>query len=314
LAAKKGLVTGAAGFIASHVVDALIRDGYEVVAVDDLTTGRRENVNPSARFIHMDIRDPRLAQVFDEERPNYVNHHAAQISIQTSLREAVRDADINILGSLLLLEYARKSEVEKFIYISSGGAIYGEPRYLPCDEEHPIQPLSPYGASKCAFEPYLFMYKELYGLDFTTLRYANIYGPRQDPFGEAGVVAIFTERMLQGKEVIINGSGEQERDFVYVDDAVKANLLSLERGGGEVFNIGSGIGTSVNRMFALLKEITGYERPPTHGPPKEGEVFKIYLSAAKAREGLGWRPKIPLEEGLAGTVAYFKEQAGEEAT
>ncbi len=297
------LVTGGAGFIASHVVDAYIADGHEVVIVDDLSTGHRENLHPQARFYEMDIRDPALADVFAAERPEVVNHHGAQMSVRVSVDEPLRDASINVIGSLNLFECARQAGVRKVIYISTGGAAYGEPRYLPCDEGHPIDPLCPYGISKHTPEHYLALYERLYHLDYTVLRYPNVYGPRQDPHGEAGVVAIFAGKMLRGEPVVINGSGEQERDFVAIGDIAAANLAALWHGDGEIINLGSGCGTSVIKIFAALAEITGYCQSPLFGPEKSGEVFKIYLTGDKARLLLRWRPTVSLGKGLAMTVA-----------
>ena len=305
----KILVTGGAGFIGSHVVDALIERGHEVAVVDDLSTGKREHLNPRARFYHLDIRDAKgLEEVFAAERPEIVNHQAARANVRESLEKPVLYAEVNVIGSLNLLELSRKYGVEKFIYASTGGAVYGEPEYLPADEAHPINPLDPYGASKHFVEHYLYLYGVNYGLRYTILRYPNVYGPRQDPYGEAGVVAIFTGQMLRGEQAVINGSGEQERDFVYVGDVVEANLRALDRGDGGIYNLGWGFGTSVNEIFARLKEITGYEKEAVHGPPKKGEVFKICLDATKARRELGWVPRISLDEGLRMTVEYFRRK------
>jgi len=297
------LVTGGAGFIASHVVDAYIAAGHDVAIVDDLSTGHRANLNPNARFYEIDIRDPALSDVFEREQPEIVNHHGAQMSVRVSMNEPLRDASINVLGTLNLLECARCSGTQKVIYISTGGAAYGEPRYLPCDEDHPIDPLCPYGISKHTPEHYLALYHRLYGIDFTVLRYPNVYGPRQDPHGEAGVIAIFAGQMLRGERVVINGTGEQERDFVAVRDITTANLAALSLGGGQIINLGSGHGTSVNEIFAALAEIIGYPQPPLFGPTKSGEVFKIYLTGGKANNLLHWRPTIALDAGLAETVA-----------
>lgn len=303
----KILVTGGAGFIGSHVVDLYLEHGHEVVVVDDLSTGRLSNLNPAATFYEMDIRSPALADVFEAERPDIVNHHAAQMDVRRSVADPIFDADVNILGSLNLLECARRYGVQRFVYISTGGAVYGEPRYLPCDEEHPIHPICQYGASKHTVEHYLYMYQVNYGLPYTVLRYPNVYGPRQDPQGEAGVVAIFIGRMLANENVTINGDGEQERDFVYVADCARANLLALEDvGPAEVYNLGSGRGTTVNQIFAALREVIGYQKPPHHGPPKLGETRRIYLEAIRARERLGWAPQVSLEEGLARTVEFFR--------
>jgi UDP-glucose 4-epimerase len=305
----KVLVTGGAGFIGSHVVDAYLEQGHQVVVVDDLSTGKRENVDSRARLYAVDIRDEELEEVFAVEKPDIVNHHAAKASVRESMIEPVLYADVNVLGSLNLLEQSRKHEVRKFIYISTGGAVYGEPEYLPADEAHPIHPLDPYGVSKAGFEHYLPLYRTHYGLPFTVLRYANVYGPRQDPLGEAGVVAIFTGQMLAGEQAVINGSGEQERDFVYVGDAARANVLSLDRGDGGIYNIGTGIGTSINEIFAELKGATGYDLPEVHGPPKAGEVFKVYLGVDKAARELDWQPVVNLRKGLDLTVEYFRAQA-----
>jgi UDP-glucose 4-epimerase len=304
----KVLVTGGAGFIGSHVVDALVEAGHEVVIVDDLSTGRASNINPRARFYQMDIRDPHLSEVFEQERFDIVNHHAAQMDVRKSVADPLFDADVNIRGSLNLLECARKSGVRKIVYISTGGAVYGEPEYLPCDEAHPVNPICPYGASKHTVEHYLYMYRVLYGLAYAVLRYPNVYGPRQDPNGEAGVVAIFIGQMLAGKQPTIFGSGEQERDFVYVGDCARANLLAMEDHVQGIFNIGSGRGTTINQIYALLSEITGYRRPPVYGPPRAGETFRIFLDATKARREMGWAPQVSLEEGLRRTVAYFRTQ------
>ena len=303
----KVLVTGGAGFIGSHVVDAYLEDGYEVVIVDDLSTGRLANINPGAKFIQMDIRDPRLSEVFERERPDYVNHHAAQMDVRRSMVEPLFDAQVNVVGSLNLLECSRKYAVKRFVYISTGGAVYGEPEYLPCDEAHPIQPICPYGASKHTVEHYLYMYAFNYSLEYTVLRYPNVYGPRQDPYGEAGVVAIFCGQMLKEEQVVINGDGEQRRDFVYVGDCARANLLALTvPHPSGIFNLGSGHGTTVNAIFCELKAITGYSRDAQHGPEKLGETRTIYLDARKAREELSWAPQVGLREGLELTVEYFR--------
>jgi len=303
----KVLVTGGAGFIGSHVVDTLVEAGHNVVVVDNLATGRLENLNPKAKFYQIDICSPELRQVFELERPDIIDHHAAQIDVRRSMVEPAFDAEVNILGGIKLLELAREFDVRKIIYISSGGAAYGEPIYLPCDEKHPVQPLCPYGASKYTFELYLYIYHESYGLDYTILRYPNVYGPRQDPYGEAGVVAIFTGQMLRGQPVTINGSGEQVRDFVHVRDCARANLMVLDKGSGRIFNLGVGQGTSINQIFAHLKEIVGYPHEAQYGPPKIGETFKIYLDANSAKKDIGWVPLIALKEGLRETVSYFRD-------
>jgi len=302
----KVLVTGGAGFIGSHVVDAYVENGWDVVVVDDFSTGREANVNPAAAFYRIDVRSPEIENVFERERPDVVNHHAGQIGVRRSLAEPLFDAEVNIIGSLNLIEMARKFDVKRFVYGSTGGAVYGEPEYLPCDEEHPVNPISQYGASKHTVEHYLYMYQYNYGLDYTVLRYSNVYGPRQDPHGEAGVVAIFTGQMLRDEQAVINGDGRQERDFVYVGDCARANLLAMEAGRNGIYNLGSGRGTSVNELFDLLRASTHYEKERVHGPAKTGETRRIFLTFDKARRELGWEPTVSLEEGLERTVAYFE--------
>ncbi len=305
------LVTGGAGFIGSHVVDAYIEAGHDVVVVDNLVTGKRTNVHPQARFYEVDIRDEEaMRRIFADEKPDIVNHQAALANVRESMEKPREYAEVNILGSIVLLELSRQFGVRKFIYASTGGAVYGEPQFLPVTEDHPINPLDNYGASKHAVEHYCYLYKANYGLDYTVLRYPNVYGPRQDPLGEAGVIAIFTGRMLRGEACIINGSGEQQRDFVYVGDVAWANVLALDKGSGEIYNLGWGRGVDINSLFRQLASVVGYTREPVYGPPKLGEVFRIYLDARKAREELGWVPCVPLDEGLERTVAYFREQEG----
>jgi UDP-glucose 4-epimerase len=303
----KVLVTGGAGFVGSHVVDRLLRAGHDVVVVDNLATGKRGSLNSEACFYEADIRDAdALARILDTERPEIVSHQAAQASVNVSMADPVRDAQANVLGSLNVLEACRRHGVRKLIYAGTGGAAVGEPKYLPVDEDHPVEPLSPYGASKHAVEHYCSLYRANWGLDTTILRYANVYGPRQDPLGEAGVIAIFTGRMLGDGEPVVNGTGEQERDYVYVGDVAEANLLALERGGGGMYHLGTGVGTSVNTIFDHLAELTGYARPRKHGPALSGEVFRIFLSIDRARRDLGWMPRVSLEEGLRITVESFR--------
>jgi UDP-glucose 4-epimerase len=303
----KVLVTGGAGFIGSHVVQEFIDHGYEVVIVDDLSTGRRSNLHPQAAFYQIDIRDPKLAEVFEKERPDFISHHAAQMDVRRSVAQPLFDADVNILGSINMIECAKRYGVKHFVYISTGGAVYGEPEYVPCDEKHPINPICQYGASKHTVEHYLFMYQVNYGLPYTVLRYPNVYGPRQDPHGEAGVVAIFTGQMLIGKPVVINGDGEQQRDFVYVADCARANRLAVEiEHPSGIYNLGMRKGTSVNEIFSTLKKIIRYPHEAAHGPAKVGETRFIYLDAAKAKQDLGWEPTLSLEEGLTHTVEYFR--------
>jgi UDP-glucose 4-epimerase len=245
--------------------------------------------------------------VFERERPEIVDHHAAQLDVSRSVAEPLFDADVNVRGTLNLLELARTFGTRKVVYISTGGAVYGEPRYLPCDEDHPIDPICQYGVSKHAVEHYLYVYRHLYGLDYTVLRYPNVYGPRQNPHGEAGVVAIFTGRMLAGQAVTINGTGQQERDFVYVADCARANVLALTKSSGGIYNLGSNRGVSVNLLFSLLANIIGYSSKPTMGPAKPGETFRIYLDGRRAQADLGWSAAVSLEQGLQLTVSYFRE-------
>ena len=301
----KVLVTGGAGFIGSHVVDAFVGAGHDVVVVDDLSSGRKENLNRKAVLRQVDIRSGELEQVFIEEHPDVVSHQAAKANVRESMEKPMLYADVNILGSLNLLEICRRHGVKKFIYASTGGACYGEPQYLPVDEDHPVNPLDPYGASKHHVEHYLHLYWLNYKLPYTILRYPNVYGPRQDPLGEAGVVAIFTGKMLKGEQAVINGSGEQERDFVYVGDVARANLLAVDAPTG-IYNIGSGAGTNINTIFAEIKRATGYRDEAVHGAAKLGEVCKIYLNADKANNELGWQPAVSLADGMQRTVVSFK--------
>ena len=300
------LVTGGAGFIGSHLVDRLLSLGHRVVVVDDLSTGRLQNLNKGATFYHTSVTYTGLEEIFGREQPTIVNHHAAQISVSESVKDPIKDAEVNIQGTLRLIELSRRNGVEKFIFPSSGGTIYGEPNSVPCDETHPINPLSPYALSKNVAEEYLNLYHHLYRLNHVVLRYGNVYGPRQNPHGEAGVVAIFALAMLEGKHPRINGTGEQERDFISVSDVVEANILAMKEGHGS-YNIGTGQGTSVNRIFELLKGITKYRGSPEYGPAKPAEVFKIGLDSAKFDKQFGWKPVVTMEDGLRTTVEYFRQ-------
>jgi len=300
------LVTGGAGFIGTHIVDEYIEAGHHVVAIDDLSTGHLENVNPKATFHKLDIRNPALKELFASGRFDIVNHQAARGNVRASMEDPMIYADVNVKGGINLLECCRHFGVKKIIYSSTGGCVYGELQYLPADEKHPIQPRDPYGASKASFELYLPVYKINYGLNYTILRYPNVYGPRQDPFGEAGVVSIFIGQMLRGIQAIVNGDGEQQRDFVFVSDVARANLLALEKGDGEVYNLGRGLGISINHIFGQLKEMTNYPLNKVHGPPKLGEVRYCYLSSDKVHRELDWIPQVNLEEGLRRTVEFFR--------
>lgn len=305
------LVTGGAGFIGSHVADACLAAGHQVAIVDDLSTGKPENLHKAAAFYQVDIRQAdRLDAVFGEFKPEVICHLAAKANVRESMEKPVLYAEVNVIGSLNLLELAKTYKCYKFIYASTAGAVYGEPEYLPVDENHPLNPLDPYGASKHHVEHYLYQYRRNYDLDYTVLRFPNVYGPRQDPFGEAGVVAIFALAMLQNRQPVIFGTGEQERDFVYVGDIARANVLALHAGSGEIYNLGSGIGVSINTIFRTLNELVNASCLEQHGPAKLGEVFKIYINSAKAAAGLGWVPTTPLRSGLEQTVNYFRTLAG----
>jgi len=301
----KILVTGGAGFIGSNVVDAYIEKGYEVIVVDDLSSGKKENLNKKAKFYNLDICDKSLEEVF-EEGIDIVNHHAAQVDVRKSIADPAFDARINIEGSLNILENCQKYKIKKIIFASSGGVIYGECGNLPPNEDSPISPISPYGVSKYAMECYLSAYEKIYGLKYTALRYGNVYGPRQDPYGEAGVVAIFSGKMLNNGEVNIFGDGEQVRDYVYVGDVAKANILCLENGNNEIFNIGTSKSTSVNRLFSEMKELTQYSKEAVYKPARAGELMRSSLDVGKAEQKLGWKAKVDIREGLKKTIEFFR--------
>ncbi|MBI4744686.1 MAG: SDR family oxidoreductase [Actinobacteria bacterium] len=300
----KILLTGGAGFIGSHITDELIKEGWDVVIIDNLSTGRRENLNPKAKFYQIDIQSSDLEKIFKEEKPDYVNHHAAQVSVRNSVSDPVYDAQVNILGTLNLLENCVKQQVKKIIFASSGGAIYGEQEKFPADENHTANPLSPYGTAKLSAEHYLYYYKANYGLNYIALRYSNVYGPRQDPYGEAGVVAIFMNRIIKNMQPVINGDGKQTRDFVYVKDVVDANIKALNTGDG-IFNIGTGVETSVNDLLGLIKDVSSAQIDEIYGPAKTGEQIRSVIDSSKADKVLGWEPQISLRDGLAKTFDYF---------
>ncbi len=302
----KILVTGGAGFIGSNIVDALVENGHDVVVVDNLYMGRLKNLNPKAKFYLLDLQAAEISKLFALEKFDVVYHEAAQMDVRRSVENPVFDASVNVLGTLNILQNAVQTGVKKVIFASTGGAVYGEQDYFPADEEHPTRPVSPYGITKLTVEKYLFFYKLTYGLEHVILRYANVYGPRQNPFGEAGVVAIFIEKMLTGGQPIINGDGKQTRDFVYVGDVVRANLLALEYPGSNTFNVGTGKETDVNTIFRELNKIIGQNLPEKHGPAKEGEQQRSVIDYSKIKNVLGWKPEITLEEGLRKTVDYFK--------
>ncbi len=307
-------VTGGAGFIGSNLVDAMLEEGHTVVVVDNLSTGKFENlfrVKDAARekrfaFFHMDIRDPAAAVAIQEQEADVVVHLAAQADVRRSVGNPVEDAEINILGTINLLQLCVKAGVKKFINTSSGGCIYGEPEFLPVSEDAPRRGASPYAVSKNAADLYLQYFGDAYGIAYTTLAHANVYGPRQNPFGEAGVAAIFGGKMLRGEAPVIYGDGEQTRDFVFVDDVVDAYMKSLHAGDGELLNIGTAKETSVNRLFSLTRELTGFEGDPVYKPPREGELHRTFLKVDKAQRVLGWTPRTSLEDGLARTVDWLR--------
>lgn len=304
------LVTGGAGFIGSHVVDAYIAAGHDVAVLDDLSTGRAENVNGAAHLRRLDLRDrPGVSHAIAHFGPELVNHHAAQSEVPKSVADPTFDAEVNILGGLNVLRACVDHKVRKVIFSSTGGALYGEPDVVPCDEDHPIRPLSPYGTSKFAFEQYLGTFKRTFGLDYTVLRYANVYGPRQDFHAEEGrVIAIFASRMLAGKPVTVDGDGEQARDMLHVGDIAMANLAALNGGSGGTYHISTGVPVTINDLFRKLALLTNYRFAPNHGPARKGDVYRIALDNSRARSELGWEPRVGLEEGLSLTVDYFREQ------
>jgi UDP-glucose 4-epimerase len=308
------LVTGGAGFIGSTVADRFIALGHEVAVLDDLSTGFREFVPQAARFVKADVTDAQAVdRFFAEWRPEIVTHHAAQMDVRKSVDDPVHDARTNLLGGINVLLACTRHGTRKVLYASTGGALYGEGRKLPATEDHPVNPESPYGASKHSFEHYLYLWKLLHGLDYTILRYPNVYGPRQNPHGEAGVNAIFIGLMLEGKRPRIFGTGEQLRDYVFVDDIVEANVLALSKGSGEMVNIGSGVGTSVKQIFTELKSILGFAGEPIYEAPRAGEIQRIYLDATRAREILGGRPRVGVREGLEKTVAWARAEKAAQA-
>jgi UDP-glucose 4-epimerase len=308
----KVLVTGGAGFIGSHVVDVMLEAGHQVSIVDNLWKrggGRMENVNPQAKFYAVDVRDDQLAHVFEVERPEVVCHLAAQHSVSVSTESPTYDADVNILGLINLLETCTRYDTRKIIFASSA-ATYGTVDKMPVDESTPQCPESPYGITKMASEHYLRCWNKMYGLDYTALRYGNVYGPRQDPSGEAGVIAIFTNAILSEEPVRIDWDGEQRKDYVFVRDVARANLMSLSRGNGEAYCIATGKGTSVNELYRQLTELSGYQVDVKRAPKRPGDIRLSYFDCSKAREHLGWVPEFDLEEGMRLTVEFFGSKFG----
>ena len=315
----RALVTGGAGFIGSTLVDRLLAEGHAVEVVDDLSSGRlanladaRADLDHDFSFHQIDICDPNVVELIERSRPEVVFHLAAQIDVRVSVEDPVRDARINVLGSLNVLEGARRAGTRKVVFASSGGTIYGEvdPEDLPVGEGHPQHPVSPYGVSKKVVSDYLHTYRELHQLEFTSLALANVYGPRQDPHGEAGVVAIFAGRLLSGEPCTIYGDGEQTRDYVYVDDVADAFVRAAERGSGLLCNIGTGIETSVNELYRAMAENAGVDTPPQYAPARPGELARSALDAGRAGLHLGWRPFTSLKEGTAATLEWFRSTQG----
>ena len=304
----KVLVTGGAGFIGSHVVDQLLADGYETVVVDDIRTGKLANLPDNIRCYQTDVLSKGFEGIVAQERPEYICHLAAQISVSSSLKAPQEDATNNILGTIQVLECCRKYDVKRVVYASSA-AVYGNPQYLPVDEVHPIVPLSPYGISKHSAEQYMHAYQINYGLPYVVLRYANVYGPRQDAKGEAGVVSIFIDQMLQGEQAVVEGDGEQTRDFVYVGDVASAHVAALQADISEetpIFNISTAEEVSINRLFDVLKALTNYPAPRVHGAPRKGDIRRSVLDCGQAQMHLHWQPTTSREEGLTKTIAYFR--------
>jgi UDP-glucose 4-epimerase len=308
--AKRVLVTGGAGFIGSHVAEAFLAAGWEAAVLDDLSSGKRENVPAGARFYPCDIRSAAAAEAVERERPHVLCHHAAQIDVRRSMADPRLDAEVNLVGLLNLLEAAvRAGGVERVLFASSGGATYGDTDVIPTPEGHPQRPVSNYGAAKAAGELYLGVYRAAHGLPFAALRYANVYGPRQDPHGEAGVVAIFCGRLLEGKPCVVYGDGRNTRDYVYVGDVARANLLAAEKGFSGALNVGTGVETEVNRIHALLARAAGSRGELERRPARVGEQRRSCVDPSAAGAALGWRPEVRLEEGLGLTLSWFRDHA-----
>ena len=300
------LVTGGAGFIGSHVVEAYVAAGHDVRVIDNLSTGRRANVPKNVHLSEIDIHSNETARAFEEFQPEVVNHLAAQASVKLSTGDPVHDLEVNGGGTARIADLAIRNGVKKVIYSSTGGALYGDPDFVPVPETHPIRALSPYGTSKRVGEMYLDLYHRTRGLNYTILRYANAYGPRQDPHGEAGVCAIFTGLMLGGMQCTIDGDGEQQKDYVYVGDIARANLLALQAGDGQALNIGTGRGVSVNEIFSTLQAATGSTTPARHGPPRSGDVRNIWLDSSLAKAVLGWEPQVSFAQGIQAAVDWLR--------
>ncbi len=304
----KILVTGGAGFIGSHVSDALMESGHSVHVVDNLSGSTRDTVPAGASFHELDIRDPRVHELWADERFEVLYHLAAQMDVRKSVADPAFDADVNIRGMLNVIEAGRSSGLKKIVFSSTGGAIYGEPDYTPQDENHAVQPLSPYGITKLCSEKYLHFYHETHGIDYVALRYGNVYGPRQNPHGEAGVVAIFSERLLDSIQPTINGDGLQTRDYVFVSDVVDANLRALSFEGSGIFNIGTGKETTVVELYSVLRDELAPDMPIQHGPGMPGEQRRSVLAYSHALNVLGWQPSVGIQSGLTQTARWFRDQ------
>ncbi|MES0488505.1 MAG: NAD-dependent epimerase/dehydratase family protein [Leptospirales bacterium] len=301
------LVTGGAGFIGSHIVDYLVEDGHKVAVLDNLSAGMEKNVNSAAMFFKADINDVSFVnKVFSDWKPDIVYHMAAQIDVRISMNDPVFDADQNILGSLRLLECCKKHKVKKVIFASTGGAIYGEQEYYPANENHPVNPVSPYGIAKLTVEKYLYYYKVQYGLSYVSLRYANVYGPRQNSKGEAGVVAIFAQKLLNKEPAVINGDGKQTRDFVFVHDIAKYNRLAIQHDIEGIFNIGTGVETTVNEIYTEIAAAAGIDTPPQHAKAIPGEQERSSINGDRAVVRFGVKPEVSVSEGIENTVQWFK--------
>ena len=308
---RKVLVTGGAGFIGSHVADGLLANGYEVHILDNLTSGTIDNVPEGTVFHELDLRDPAIEALFESEKFEAVIHHAAQLDVRRSVSDPVFDADVNVSGFLRLMEAGRKNGLQRVVFASTGGAIYGESDTIPQDETNLLQPESPYGITKLATEKYLYFYERVHGISSVILRYANVYGPRQGAYGEAGVIAIFIKKLLTGEGPVIFGGGLQTRDYVYVGDVVNANLLALQAGKGGVYNIGTGVETDVVTLLNKLKQLLGIHLPAVHADARPGEVTRSALSYKRIEDALGWVPAVSLHEGLKSTVDWFNSRASD---
>ena len=304
----KIMVTGGAGFIGSHIVNAYINAGHDVVIIDDLSSGEMRFVNPKAMFYQLNIHSPDVKIILEKEKISAINHHAAQISVSESVSDPLFDANSNIIGTLQLLQNAVSLKIDKFVFASTGGAMYGDQTIFPASEEHPCHPLSPYGISKLCAENYINYFRTQHGLNTTVLRYSNVYGPHQNPHGEAGVVAIFCQRLMEGLPPVICGDGEQTRDFISVRDVAQANIIALDSQCKGTFNVGTGKETSVNFLTKKLLKVSGITTSSKYSPPKKGEQRRSSIDSKKLLESFGWKPCISLEEGLFETVNYFKNK------